>query len=29
MNASPKMWDNNLRLQGFVEAFERQQNPRA
>jgi hypothetical protein len=24
-----KTWDNNLRLQGFVEAFERQQNPRA
>jgi hypothetical protein len=24
-----KTWDNNLRLQSFVEAFERQQNPRA
>jgi hypothetical protein len=24
-----KTWDNNLRLQGFAEAFERQQNPRA
>jgi hypothetical protein len=24
-----KTWDNNLRLQGFLEAFERQQNPRA
>ena len=24
-----KQWDNNLRLQGFAEAFARQQNPRA
>jgi hypothetical protein len=24
-----KTWDNNLRLQGFAEAFERQQTPRA
>jgi len=24
-----KTWDNNLRLQGFLEAFERQQTPRA
>ena len=24
-----KVWDNNLRLQGFAEAFEQQQNPRA
>jgi hypothetical protein len=24
-----EMWDNNLRLQGFAEAFERQQTPRA
>jgi hypothetical protein len=24
-----KTWDNNLRLQGFVEAFERQKTPRA
>jgi hypothetical protein len=24
-----KVWDNNLRLQGFAEAFERQQTPRA
>jgi hypothetical protein len=24
-----KVWDNNLQLQGFAEAFERQQNPRA
>ncbi len=24
-----KQWDNNLRLQGFAEAFERQQTPRA
>ena len=24
-----RMWDNNLRLQGFLEAFERQQTPRA
>jgi hypothetical protein len=23
-----KAWDNNLRLQGFLEAFERQQTPR-
>jgi hypothetical protein len=24
-----KVWDNNLRLQGFAEAFEQQQTPRA
>ena len=24
-----KLWDNNLRLQGFAEAFEQQQTPRA
>ena len=24
-----RQWDNNLRLQGFAEAFERQQTPRA
>jgi len=24
-----RTWDNNLRLQGFLEAFERQRNPRA
>ena len=24
-----KVWDNNLRLQGFAEAFEQQRNPRA
>ena len=27
--SSAKTWDSNLRLQGFAEAFERQQTPRA